>query len=400
MIALLLGCPAPDPEPPTPVPPQALDAASLEEVTRSITDLGARLVATPAERDGEDLVEALFLEAGLQLVAREPFAWDAWVPGPASIALGDEVFPAEALSPTPPTAGLTAPLIREGTGDPAGRVVVATDVGTSRGVQAVAAAIDGASALIRVTEATDDDGGPLVEVGHTLAGLTLPAFAVDRATGDRLRDAIGQEVTLSAETAELVGHVSHNVVGVVPGTGSRTVIVTAHVDSWHPSESAADNAIGVAAMILLARRLADGPTPEATVTFVATGAEEQGLQGALAYVGAHPEEARRADLVLNLDVLWASEGTFLVMADEPELLGFALDAAEREGLSAVDAGAPNPSSDQFPFQIAGAPTFWSGRFGYRGYHTAIDTVDTLDFEDAARALRVQWAVLAREAGVP
>ena len=170
------------------------------------------------------------------------------------------------------------------------------------------------------------------------------------------------------------------------------MFVTAHLDSWDPAESAADNAIGMAGLVLLARRLADGPQPAVTVRFVATGAEEQGLQGAVAYVRDNPLESEDADLVVNLDVLWAPEGTFVVMG-EPEHVALALDAAEAEGLEGVDGGLPNPSSDQFAWQAVGVPAFWAGRFGFREYHTHADVADALDWEDAARALRVYDAVL-------
>ncbi|MEZ4320693.1 MAG: M28 family peptidase [Myxococcota bacterium] len=396
MIAALVACgPAP---PPTALPPQPLDADALLEVTREITDLGARMVATPAEEDATALMEALFLEAGLHDVHREPFVWDAWVPGPASIEVGGAVLSAVPLSPTPATAGLSAPLVLEGT-DVAGGLVVVTDEGTSRGVQALSAATSGAAGMIRVTEATADDGDLLVEVGHTLIGLQLPSVAVDAAVGAELRAHIGETATLSADTLVVADHTSYNVVGSVPGTGPGTVYVTAHHDSWNPSESAADNAIGVGALVLLARRLADGPAPGPTVVFVATGAEEQGLRGALAYTDQHPE-AEDAQLVLNLDVLWASEGVFVVMSSEPRWTTTALTVADGLGLSAVDGGLPDPSSDNFAFQILGAPAFWSGRFGYREYHTHRDTLDTLDFTGASDALRVQWAVLADEVGVP
>ena len=385
--------------PEKPVVLQPLDATALEDVTRELTDLGPRMVATPAEEEATVLMETLFTEAGLVDVRREGFEWEAWVPGPARLEVGTDVYDALALSPTPPTDGLTAPMVLEG-GDASGAVLVVTGEGTSRGVQALGAATSGARGMIRVTEATTDDGDLLTEVGHTLMGLSLPSFAVDADTGAALRARVGEDVRLYADTELIEDHTSYNVLGEVPGTGAGRVFVTAHYDSWDPSESAADNAVGVAAMVLMARRLADGPPPEPTVVFLATGAEEQGLQGALAYTDAHPAESGTAQMVLNLDVLWASEGTFLVMGSDPEWIGLALDVADVEGLNAVAAGEPDPSSDNFAFQIAGSPAFWAGRFGYREYHTHRDTIDTLNFERAARALRVQWAVLANEVGVP
>jgi len=394
---LLLGGCVEEPVP-VEVAPQALDGASLEAVTRQLTDLGARMVATPAEEEAVARVEALFEEAGLVDVRREGFEWDAWLPGAARIEVDGEAFAALPLSPTPFTDGLTAPLVLEGA-DPDGAIAVVTDEGTSRGVQALGTVTAGGLGMIRVTEARGTEGELLTEVGHTFVGLSLVSLAVDAQVGEALRQRIGQPATLYADTEVVEGHTSYNLLGEVLGTGSGRVYVVAHYDSWDPSESAADNAVGVAAMVLMARRLADGPPPVPTVVFLATGAEEQGLQGALAYTDAHPAESGSLEMVLNLDVMWASEGSFLVMGSRPEWVGLALDLADQEGLEAIGAGEPTPSSDNFAFQIAGSPAFWAGRFGYREYHTAGDTVDRLDFEDAAKALRVQWGVLADAVGV-
>lgn len=387
----LLGCPGePVDTDGEPVELQPLDATSLEDVTRAFTDLGARMVATPAEAEGVALAVELLEDAGLTDVHTEPFTWDAWVRGPADIELGGELLPALALSPSPPTER-TAPLVLDGQ-IAEGAFVIVTDQGTSRGAQAVGAATQGARGMIRVTERDTADGHGLIEVGHTLQGLSLPCVAVDRATGQRLREATGQTATLRIDSEERIDHVSHNVVGDVLGTGRGMVYVVAHVDSWDTSESAADNAIGVGALVLLARRLADGPPPVPTVRFIVTTAEEQGLQGALAYARAHPDEVGDADLVLNLDVLWSQEGVFVVMA-EPEVMDRAIQLAADEGIEAIDGGLPNPSSDNFPFQIAGSPAFWSGRFGFREYHTHADVAGELDWEQAAGALRVQWGIL-------
>ncbi len=395
--ALLAGCRAG----PTVFPPEPaeLDAPTLWEATEPLVALGPRMVGTPTEEEAARVVAALFLEAGLQRVRMEAFTWDAWIPGEAWVDVAGRRFPAEPLGPSAPVS-LVGPLASETDPDLHGAVALATNVGTNRGVQALLLRAAGAAAMVRITEERDRDGGSLVEVGHTFVGVDWPSVAVDAEAGAYLREHLGREASIELDSRTLSGHRSWNVVGEIPGRGDGLVVVLAHYDSWHLSSSMADNALGVGAMVTLARVLVEGQRPEPTVRFVATGAEEQGLQGALAYVEAHRAEVARARLVLNLDVMWASEGSFVVMSDEPRWWAIARDAADAEGLVAYDGGVPTPSSDQFPFQIAGAPTFWAGRFGWREYHTAADLPERIDMEEAAAALRVQWAVLASEVFPP
>ncbi|MCA9571810.1 MAG: M28 family peptidase [Myxococcales bacterium] len=400
MAAIAAAC-GPRPTPWEPPPPVELDGPTLMDATAELLDVGPRLVGTPAEVEATDVVVRLFQDAGMQDVRREAFVWDAWQPGTAAVEVAGARYPAEPLSPTPPLAGVTGLLALETDADVTDRIVIATSAGTSRGAQVLLLRAAGAAGMVRVSERHDDeDGGPLVEVGHTFVGVRWPSLAVDADVGAELRAHVGEPATVTAASEVLEGHTSWNVVGDIPGTGPGLVIVTAHLDSWHLSESAADNALGVGAMVVMARKLAEGAWPTATVRFVATGGEEQGLQGALAYVQAHPVEAGSAQLLLNLDVMWSPEGTFVVMSDEDRWTDLALDTARAEGIQGVDGGSPNPSSDNFPFQIAGSPAFWAGRFGWREYHTRSDLLERLEPEEAAASLRVQWAVLASEAYGP
>jgi hypothetical protein len=389
----LLACKGPEPA------SEPINAVDLEEATAAMTDLGARLVGTPGESEAARIVGELFTDAGLQDVHDEEFVWDAWVPGPATITAGGQSYPAEPLSPTPTVHDLVLPL-RLPTTNYEGDAVLVSSADGSRAAQFWESTTNGAEAMIRVSDYLDFDGTPLVEVGHTLVGAGLVSLAVDQPTGDALRAHVGEDVTIDADTDVLVGHTSVNVLGEVPGTGADTVYVVAHYDSWHPSESAFDNALGVGALVVIARKLAAGPPPEATVIFLATSGEEQGLQGALAWVDQHPGEAAGADAVLNLDVVWSAEGAFVVMASEAEWVDLAIDLAADRGLDAVDGGPPNPSSDHFAFMMAGAPTIWCGRWDDRHYHSQRDTLAQLDFEQATSAVWVNWGLLADVARVP
>ena len=103
-----------------------------------------------------------------------------------------------------------------------------------------------------------------------------------------------------------------NVIGVIPAAipTSRSIVFTAHYDAYGVIEvegnedaihnGARDNAIGVAALIELARRFKEGDTPPQNLVFVATAGEELGQHGSLFYV-EHPVFPL-SELTINLNI--------------------------------------------------------------------------------------------------
>lgn len=390
MITLWLACTA---GPDSAAPEDPLTEERLGRLTQALVELGPRMVTSPAEEQAAALVEAAFLESGLP-AHRAPFSWDPWLPGPASVTVDGQALPAVPLSPSPVTSGLQGTLAVSGF---AGQVALFSSDDGSRSSQFAAALTGGAVAMVRVSTDRTHDGDPLVEVGHTLEGSSLPAIAVDADAGAVLEAAVGQEVRIDIDAAVVEGHVSDNVVTTVEGTEGGWVAVTAHYDSWHPSESAADNALGVAMLLLLAERLA-AEQPRRSVLFLVTSGEEQGLQGAIHWIADNPELADDIDEVMNLDVPWASEGDLLCGATALEDAEAAADAMAAEGLFATPFLGPSPASDHFPFQVRGAEALWCSRYPYREYHTDADTLDQINMTEAAAVLRAHWAILWAAAG--
>jgi hypothetical protein len=81
-----------------------------------------------------------------------------------------------------------------------------------------------------------------------------------------------------------------NVIGEIPGTDLKNeiVMIGAHLDSWHESPGASDNASGCAVALEAARILkAIGVHPRRTIRIALWSGEEQGLNGSREYVSAH-----------------------------------------------------------------------------------------------------------------
>jgi len=87
----------------------------------------------------------------------------------------------------------------------------------------------------------------------------------------------------------------YNVIAEIPGTdpavADEIVLVGAHLDSWHSSPGATDNADGAATAMEAMRILqAAGIRPRRTIRVGLWAGEEQGLLGAAAYVRRHIED--------------------------------------------------------------------------------------------------------------
>ena len=102
---------------------------------------------------------------------------------------------------------------------------------------------------------------------------------------------------------------AYNTIAEIPGGDKRGEIVMlgAHLDSWHSSTGATDNAAGSAVMMEAARIIkALGVTPRRTIRIALWSGEEQGLLGSRAYVAEHfgsrpePKDPAERDLPVSM----------------------------------------------------------------------------------------------------
>lgn len=98
------------------------------------------------------------------------------------------------------------------------------------------------------------------------------------------------------------GVVAHNLIGVIPGR-DRTkpgVMLMAHHDSVWGSPGAADDAIGLATALEVARAIRMQSRPERDLVLLFTDSEEVGLDGSAAFFDSHPL-ARRTGVIINME---------------------------------------------------------------------------------------------------
>lgn len=172
---------------------------------------------------------------------------------------------------------------------------------------------------------------------------------------------------------------SRNVLGMLPGSDPSAshefVVYSAHWDHLGRDpkregdqifNGAADNAVGVAGLIELARAFGSAPkAPRRTVLFLAPTAEEQGLLGARHYVQHPPHPLARTVANLNMDGLntWGRTRDIRQVGDGHSTLDDVLRASARAFRRRV-LPDPNPErgmfyrSDHFEFMRGGVPALY------------------------------------------
>jgi Zn-dependent M28 family amino/carboxypeptidase len=202
-----------------------------------------------------------------------------------------------------------------------------------------------------------------------------------------------------------------NVLGWKAGSTAEYVVVGAHYDhigmgkrfSMEPGDrgkihpGADDNASGVAAMLELARLVAQGPVRRRGVLFVAFGGEEHGLFGSSALLQQLPAGFGRLTGMINFDMVGRLRERELFvagLASVPELEPVAEAAAAGAGLRLERiTDYPYNMSDHGNFLEAGIPAVLLFTGLHLEYHTAKDTADRVNAEGAALILDVAYELL-------
>jgi hypothetical protein len=202
-------------------------------------------------------------------------------------------------------------------------------------------------------------------------------------------------LTVTLEPFEYEKATYYNVVGTRLGTTypDQEYVIGAHYDSTD-NAGADDNASGVAMVLEVARVLSPYPA-EYTIRFVAFDREEQGLLGSYAYVDAHTDD----DIVgvISPDMISWNDGTNTVLLrgdDNAAGLKAALGQAVTTYGDGLSYELSARASDYSAFGEAGIPACGPHEPGENpSYHTALDTVDVVDYIDYAYAVRITRSVV-------
>ena len=234
----------------------------------------------------------------------------------------------------------------------------------------------------------------------------------------------GMGLTVRHQNASTGGATMPNVFADKAGTTcpERLFVVGAHYDSVAAGPGADDNASGVAGMLEMARVL-DGTGLPISVRFAGFALEENGLVGSR--VMAQALRARNAQVVgmVSLEMIgFTKPGPDVFIGSENDYLGMAGDPASAYLARVFGAAAFKYNNFCFAPAVVIDPavlpdvrrsdnaSFWdqgyqalivtdTANFRNPNYHTASDTIDTLDFGFMANSVRTMIAGLVALATV-
>ena len=247
-------------------------------------------------------------------------------------------------------------------------------------------------------------------------GRVLPTIVMSNEDYGRITRILadGTDVTLEFNILNHVypeGMTSYNTVAEIPGTdkADEVIMLGGHLDSWHASTGATDNAIGCAIMMEAARILKTlGVKPRRTIRVALWSGEEEGLLGSQAYVKEHfgsfenPKPGyEKFGGYFNID-----SGTGRVRGagvfgppGGADVMRKILEPFKDDGVvGAVASRSRNlGGSDNTSFSQAGLPGIGMGQdpieYNSHTWHTNFDTYERILEDDVKKdAVTVAWSV--------
>ena len=257
--------------------------------------------------------------------------------------------------------------------------------------------------------AAGSSGLPAVLLRHALAERLIAASgravpepeAGEAVTGFALA---GWEASARIRLSQQTG-TARNVVARLPGRDddAEPVVLGAHVDHLGRGEGGAsladdgagrvhpgadDNASGVAALMAVARRLADRGPFRRPILFAAFDAEELGLLGSSHFVERRSEEGADAPFAahVNMDMIGSLHERLLVQgtASSPAWPRAIERANAPVALPLRPRADPYVPSDAMSFYTRGVPAIHLFTGAHDRYHTPRDTPETLNYAGLAR----------------
>ncbi len=200
--------------------------------------------------------------------------------------------------------------------------------------------------------------------------------------------------------------------GSDPQLKNELVIVGAHYDhlgeggfgstSKEPGPAihngADDNASGVAAMLEVAARMANGPRPARSVLFMAFSAEEQGLLGSSYFVNNPTVSLERARAMINLDMVGRlSQGAMIVygIGTAKEWEKLVNDAAARENVAVTLNPDGYGASDHTSFYLKDIPVLHLFTNVHGDYHNPGDDWDKIDADGLVKVSSIVQTIASQ-----
>ena len=365
--------------------------------------IGPRPAGSRAMREATDLLAKEWTALGASAVHTEAFPVSVWRPSPCRLHID-----------APATLAVECIQAIHSASTSLRAAIVDVDAGEAHDVARCGASLRGAIALIqgrecdlseprpsptprRIRLCQDAGAAAVVLIGadperpaihflHPSSGVTIPVLGVSGGSGARLSALCREgEVHSELEThGEAAPGSCRNLIGEIapkPEVG-ETVILSAHLDSFHLAPGAMDDLSGIVTLTELARAIAplrDRFTRR--LRLIAFSGEEMGFAGSRHYVREHVGELDRIRFQLNLDGLFDSTALGVAAFGSPGMSGYVREALRLHRPEVDVRDTFGDSSDYLPFVLKGVaaarPADWHNRFP-RWFHTRGDTLEKVD----------------------
>ena len=252
---------------------------------------------------------------------------------------------------------------------------------------------------VKLAEITISSYGPAIPANAYRNGTfsELPIFGVGKYDRPLLDRAVTEKSAASARSiVKITPDVpSWNAVGTLPGRTAKEILVIAHADTVYTSPGANDNTASVVVMIMMAHELAK-TAHDYTLTFVASGSEEFGYQGAYGYAKRRFDEdtLNNIEYILQFDSLTYGPD-FLLTSEDTELRDIADSINSEFKINGTPRHVENTEwvMDSLPFKTSGARAIYINSRGYDGvtlpvYHRPEDIPVTVGFDCVDNSFRV------------
>ena len=295
---------------------------------------GFRTAGTKAERDAAEWIARTMSEVGLTNVNIESLPADVWEFHGADLTFRNEngqsaTMPAGSfpgLKGTEPE-GISGEIIYVGDGTASGYedvdvrdkiVFIDTDAYNSHWYSVLFAQAQERGAAGVIASVTDQGPGTycdgLITIQNIQGFVDIPAIMLTRESSAMLRHMLQEGATLTgvlrADIRTQLDGEAHYVYGEIQGRNRDSFIIySGHYDAYW--DGFLDNASSIGSMLTIAKAMVEsGYQPDATIIFLANGAEECGkfgtafdyCVGSTAILKDHPEWAENTKLCVNFEL--------------------------------------------------------------------------------------------------
>ena len=316
------------------------------------TNLGPHPSGSP-EYEKAAMIIKKEMELALPIVELDQYFFEKWeLIGNPEFYVGEtllETYPAHGCSPTP--AGGISGILKK---PDEGRIPYAVVAESSDEI------------LAHVTVSSYGRAVPRHTGGKGLR--PLPRFDIGKQDIHHLESAVKNRTPVHAyvQCRFIPDAPSWNIIGTLPGKSREEILFLAHADTVYSAPGANDNTASMITMLMLAHAFS-GTKPNRTITFVATGNEEDGLLGAKNYAKRREDEGtlKNITFIVNFDSLTYG----------PDLQVYSKDEELKSLIVSIDRdlkvnGTPKLfdqdgySLDAAPFRKSGARAVYINSRGY------------------------------------